>query len=118
MFDWASAITNARKIVHDTFRVLVQYEDISTPGVLVPLYVRWHDRLTLVGNVVDAGYADVLEGVDRIIFEREELVQKDVLLHRAGKVHFGATYQNAVLILEALEQSDGPVNVVWKVSRK
>ena len=117
MFDWTEAISKARRVVHDTFRVPVQYEAPGSGGVLVPLFVRWHDRLTLQGNIVDSGYVDVLQGVDRIIFDREELTAKSITPLRAGKVHFGDKFQNAVLALEAREPSDGPINEVWKVAR-
>lgn len=118
MFDWTSAKTRVRKAVHDTFRVPVQLEAVAAPGTLVDLHVRWHDKLTMVGNIVEAGYADVLEGIDRIIFEREELVEKGVLLRRGDEVRFGPAFQGTVLILDTSEPSDGPVNVIWKVTRK
>lgn len=117
MFDWTSAITRARRVVHDTMKVEAQYQDPSAVGAWTVLHVRWHDRLTMVGNVVDTGYADVLEGIDRIIFDREELVEKGVTLSREGRVKFGPAFQNIVLNLEALELTEGPINVVWKVTR-
>lgn len=117
MFDWTSVMAKARRVVHSTFQVEVQYQ---APGGIVPpvtLHVRWHDRIALVGNVVDAGYADVLEGVDRIIFNREELVEIGVVLGRGGKVTFGPAFQNTVLNLDSMEPTEGPINVVWKVAR-
>lgn len=116
MFDWTSVLAQAAKVVHDTFKVPVLY---YAPGSAtgVALHVRWHDRLTQVGNIVDTGYADVLEGIDRVIFEQEELTLQSVVPVREGRVVFGPQFKNAVLRLEAAEKANGPVNVTWKVTR-
>lgn len=114
MFDFASALAKAAKVVHDTFKVQALY---YAPGSLVSvtLGVRWHDKATLVGNIVETGYADVIEGIDRVIFDRDELALKSVVLERSGRVVLGPVYNNAVLCLDAEEKANGPVNVTWKV---
>lgn len=115
-FDFTQALVSMRKVVHDTFAIPARYDD-TRGSVGVGLSVRWHNKMTLQGNLTESGYADFIEGIDRVIFNREELIQKNVILRNAGTITLGPEWNNAVLSLEALEPADGPVNVIWKVSK-
>lgn len=114
-FDFTSAVAAMRKTVHAVMSTPAEYQ---APGSTVRqgVSVRWHDKLVLNGNIGDTGYADVIEGIDRAIFDRDQLAQASIVLLRGGKIHLPAAYNGAVLTLEALEKTDGPVNVTWKVS--
>lgn len=115
-FDFTSALSTMRTVVHDTMSIPAEYQ---APGQFgrVPVRVRWHDRLVLQGNMGETGYADVIEGIDRAIFSRDQLSEKGITLQRLGTIHLPAAYNGVVLTLDALEKTDGPVNIVWKVTR-
>lgn len=115
-FEFTSALANMRKIVHVTMGHPAVYRATRTSAP-VGITVRWHDKLVMQGDLANQGFSQVLEGVDRVIFNREELAQKNVVLHFGGTVTLGPSWDNAVLNLEALEPSHGPGDVIWKVSR-
>lgn len=116
-FDFAAAKATAARVVHDTFKV----EAWCTPpgsseGVL--LHVRCHSRQTLQGNLTDEGYADYIEGVDRVIFDADELSEKNVDLKRAWQIMpTSDIFMGVAFSLDAKEQFTGPIKEVWKVSR-
>lgn len=116
-FDFTSALTAMRKVVHATMRVPATYED-SVQTVPVDVGVRWHSRLVLQGDLVETGYADSIEGVDRVIFDRDELDEQSIVLHRGGIVRLTDPRWNGTsLILDSLEPADGPVELIWKIAR-
>lgn len=84
----------------------------------VPLSVGRFNRQILQGNMVEAGYNDVVEGVDRLRFNSEELQEKSVVLRRGGKVIFTDPLERgAVFLLDHPEPPTGPINVIWGVTR-
>jgi hypothetical protein len=117
MFDFAEAKTKARQIVRDYLGFDGLYTDDVTTDV--PLKVRFHTRIKTFGDLVEAGYAEVLEGVNRLIFDRVEVASKNVTLKTGGKVtlqHEG--YKDIVLVLDSQEPITGSVEVVWDVSKE
>lgn len=117
-FDRAAAVAKHRRVVHDGMKVEATYEHASNPGVVTPLTVRWHNKLLVQGNLVEAGYVDAIEGVNSVVFDREELSQKNIVLQVGGRVrptHPG--YNGAVLTLETQQPDTGPINRVWGVTR-
>lgn len=114
-FDFTSALSGMRKIVHSTMGHAATYSYGVQAAQAVK--VRWHDKQVLQGNLGDAGYSEVVEGIDRLIFNKTELVANSVVLKKGGKVTLGPQWNNAVLNLEVLEPSHGPEDVIWKVSR-
>lgn len=110
-YDRAASVAAARRVVHDTMGVAVNYEDPFTPG-LVGLRVRWHNRIALMGDLVDTGYPNVVEGVNRVVFDRDELNEKGVVLHTGGQVTLG---DGTVLILDHREPHVGPLREIWGV---
>lgn len=113
-YDRAASKAIARNAVHTAMGVPVSYEDSVSPG-RVGLRVRWHNRVGIDGNLVEAGYTNFVEGVNRVIFNRNELDEKGVVLSRGSRVY---TEDGAVLILSHQEPISGPVEVVWGVAQE
>jgi hypothetical protein len=86
MSDWADVKADARRTVHETFAVRCLYR---APGQndTVEVSARLHTRM-VVGGAEGAGYATIVEGVTRVIFDREELIVKGVRPRRNGLVTF------------------------------
>ena len=115
-FDRTAAVARARRAVHKTHALAATYEDSNTP-VPVPLTVGWFNRQVLHGNMVEAGYNDVVEGVNRVRFNSEELAEQNVVPQRGGRVTLTDPLNNGiVLTLDSKEPSTGPINVVWIVT--
>lgn len=115
--NFAAIKAKARRDVHASFSVSATYQDYSldTP---VPLSVRWHNKIARFGDLLDGGYAEVVEGIERIIFMRDEVEAAGLILRESGFVTITAEgYENAVLVLAAQEPKVGPVEVIWMVSR-
>jgi hypothetical protein len=110
----------ARTAVHNKFAVPALYRDgVSANGVPVPLTVRWHAvTVAEMGDMHDGGWAQVLDRVDRLLFNRDDLAAASppVLLRKEGKVLF-PDYGYAAFSLDSEEPPDGPVTIVWRVTR-
>jgi hypothetical protein len=110
-FDFASEVAHARRVVHDTLGLPATYQDASmdTPE---PVRVRWHNKLKLQGDLLEIGYAQVLEGIDRII-----LVPSDTpdILFKQGGVVFITPYALG-FTLDHMEPESGPLEQVWRVT--
>ena len=117
-FDFAALKAQCRRTVHDTLSVEVVFEDPRVLPAPTSLQVRWHESLKMHGNLVDAGYPDIMETVNRLIFDRDELAQKSISLDRGARVTMPATMGGVVLILDAEEPSSGPIECVWRVVQK
>jgi hypothetical protein len=110
-FDLADLKRQARKVVHDTMSVPAVYENPALPGS-VDLRVRWHNKIAINGDLVEAGYAEMIEGINRVIFEKAELDEKGVNLARGHKL---TVWDGTVLMLDSQEPAVGPVTVIWRV---
>lgn len=105
----------ARRTVHNTLSVASLYS-YSTLFVDVELRVRWHHKIARIGDLEDGGYAEIVEGVNRLIFSRTELNEKGVVLHHGGRiVLIDPEFNNTVLILDHAEDSSGPEEEIWAV---
>jgi hypothetical protein len=104
----------ARREIHAAFSVAAEYEDSTTEPT--PLAVRWHDKFTVpTGDIGGGEYSRQFENIDQIIFDAEELAEKGVTPRRGGTVTLLDT--SHVLTLDAREPSDGPIKIVWTVTR-
>jgi hypothetical protein len=74
---------------------------------------RWHNKIARFGDLENQGYADVVEGVDRIVLFPGDT--PDITFVRNGIVTFPG-YGNSFR-LEYQEPSDGPLSVVWQAVR-
>lgn len=114
-FDFAELKRDSRRAVHDLFKVDATY---TGPGgaTPVPLHVRLHNKIVTTGDLQGNGYVEVLEGVDRIIFNIEELQSTGVNPVQNGILTF-TTYHNVQFYLNTKVPMDGPIDVIWYVKR-
>lgn len=120
-FDWTDVKAQVRGIVDQTFRVAATYQD-QTLSVPVPVTVRWHNKIARQGDLEGAGYAEIIEGVERLIFNRDLLLTANAggplrLVHKGVVTLTDPRYNNAQFWLEAREPIVGPVEEIWNVSR-
>lgn len=111
-FDWQTVKARTRRVVHNTFGGDAKYMDFMQPEIA--LTVRWHNKIQVGGDLEGAGYAETIEGIERIIFDREELLAKGVTLRNNGTVIMA---DGTVLTLGTQEPIVGPIEVIWQVAR-
>lgn len=111
-FDFAAAKLSARQAVHRTLGVAAFYQD-SSLSAPVPIRVRWHSKIERFGDQPTAGYAEVIEGVDRVILEAAEA--RAIPVKQTGIITLPATMGGFSLSLEAREPADGPFEECWTV---
>lgn len=118
-FDWMSVKALARGTVHKTFRVAATYQDNAMEAP-VDIYVRYHTKIAQTGDLESGGYAEVIVGIDRIVFNRDELseIAPPIKLRHRGVVTLTHPKFNGVHFwLETREPVDGPVDEIWAVTR-
>lgn len=105
----------AREAIHTQFARPALYTDADNT-VPVPLNVRWHGQnVQPIGDFQGAGYAQIVERTDRLIFLRSELADAGLSLNRKGVVAF-PDYGGASFNLDVQLPADGPVTVIWTVT--
>lgn len=115
--NFAALKAQVRQTVHDTMSTEADYT--SPEGVVTALRVRWHNKIARHGDLLDAGYAEVIEGVNRVIFNIPELNEKSVTLEQRGTVTLtDPLFMGAVLILDTMEPVVGPVEQIWNVAHE
>lgn len=125
--NFAEQKAKARRAVHAAFAYSATYQDgsLDTP---VPVTVRWHNKLVIMGDFQESGYANIVEGIESIIFNREELelveytnnglALQGLLVNPHGVVTITEPgFDNAQLILAVREPHVGPIEEKWKVTR-
>lgn len=112
-FDFAAAKKLVRREVHKTLAVpaLYQADSVSTPQ---DIRARWHSKIEKSGNLENEGWAEVIEGVDRVIFNVDDARALGVA--RGGKITF-PDLGNVAFLLDTMEDPDGPIEEIWLVSR-
>lgn len=110
--DWQAVKAQTRRIVHETFGGDATYFDNVQPEVAIT--ARWHNKIEIGGDLESSGYAQTIEGIERVIFDVEELRTKGITLRNNGIVRMA---DGTVLILSSQEPMVGPVEQIWKVSR-
>lgn len=114
MTDWTDLRRQARRTVHAAFSVPAHLNRSPTP---IALSVRWHDKFVkAIGDIGD-GYAQVLENIDKVMFDEDELTTKGITLAR-GDVITLDEYDDFTLTLDTKEPSDGPLKVTWNIQRQ
>jgi hypothetical protein len=111
--------TQARDALHGAMAESASY---SFGGVTYPtdaqiaaglsLTVRWHNKMRIAGERTsdDAG---ILEGINRLIFNTENLAALGLTLDRLGTVVIPGYSKSFRLDYE--EEPDGPLNTYWSV---
>lgn len=113
-FNWNELKASTRRIVHDTFAGEAMYSDVSLSEP-VTLDVRWHNRIARNGELESGGYAEIVEGIERVIFDIEELNRKGVSPMAHGRIELA---DGTVLRLQVCEPIVGPIEVIWEVARE
>lgn len=114
MSDWFALRTQARRDIFRAFTVRATYSD-GGAGEPVELAVNWHSRFGLpVGDLAGSDYSGVLETIDRLVFDRAELVEKGLALRRGGRV--ALTDYGYSFTLDVREPNSGPVREIWTVA--
>jgi hypothetical protein len=113
-FDWAATKALIRQTVHDVLQVDATV--VVAPGdAPQAVTVRWHDKINRFGNLENAGWAQVVEGIDRLIFNKPELTSKAIVLTSNSVITLlsgGDKFQ-----LDVKEPPQGPVEEIWVVMR-
>jgi uncharacterized iron-regulated membrane protein len=112
-FNFASAKNAARQAVHTTLGVTALYEDDAT-NAPVEIKARWHNKIELSGDLDSQSYAEVIQGVDRVIFAAADA--RAIPVKRGGTITI-PDYENIVFTLALMEPSNGPYTEVWQVAR-
>lgn len=76
---------------------------------------RWHPKVARFGDLMGEGYANEVEGVDRIILDKDTARQLNV--KRGGIITLSDEYDNIKLRLDVQHPSTGPVEELWVVNR-
>lgn len=114
-FDFAAAKLLSRRVVHETLGVDGLYQDnsMSTPE---PIRVRWHSKIDRFGDLESAGYAEVIEGIDRVILSAAQA--RSLNVSHGGTITIPmADIGPVVLSLAAEEEADGPYLECWTVAK-
>lgn len=130
-FDFAKTKTLARRTVHATLGVRAFYQDDSM-NTAVEIKARWHNKIDRFGDLESQSYAEIIQGIDRVIFDAADA--RVLKVKRGGVVTFpdfggglgvslgaelgGGGVGPAAFILQNREPNNGPVQEVWQVSRK
>ena len=113
--DFAALKAQVRQTVQDTMSTEAEYTS-RDGAVTATLRIRWHNKISRVGDLLDTGYAEVIEGINRVIFNIPELTEKNVKPERGGQLLLTSPhFMGAVLILNAMEPTVGPIEEVWSV---
>lgn len=76
------------------------------------LTVRWHNKIKIIGENQQSD-AGILEGINRLVFNSDQLDTLGITLARLGLVEVPGLEKS--FRLEMREEPDGPLNVYWSV---
>lgn len=119
-FDFSKVKAKVRQVVHETLAVSATYQD-SSISVPIVITARWLNKLSRIGDLENSGYADVIEGIDRVVFNAA--LARSIPVKKGGVVTF-TSYTNSdegmapVFVLAAKQPTNGPYQEVWEVTRK
>lgn len=117
-FDFAAAKKQVRRTVHDTLSIAAEYDDADLAAP-VPLRVRWHNKLTAVGDLDNTGYPMSIDTQDKVIFDMAELVVKNVTISRGGRLKITADgFGGQVLLIDSRDPKTGPIEEIWLVGKQ
>ena len=71
---WADTRAAARLAVHQEFGLPATYTAPDVGAVPLPITVRWHTKSVRHGDLDREGYAQQNEDVNRMLFDRTEIV--------------------------------------------
>ena len=106
-----------RRTVHATFAVSCTLMTGDGPWAVT---ARLHGKMMVGGDIESQGYSVTIEGVFRVVFNREELAILGVKPARGDRVTF-ADYigpgQDITVELDARDEYEGPIDEKWSVAQ-
>lgn len=113
-FDFASAKANLRRVVQDTLGVDASYRD-NALSPAQPLRARHHlQKMDRYGDIVETGYAEVLEQIERIVLIPGDTPTVDIKTN--GLITL-STLPGVEFILRMKEPTINAGEQVWQVVR-
>lgn len=111
-FDWVAAKTLVRRTVHDTMGVPALYYE--NDSVVTPLDVRarWHNKIDRFGDIDNQGYAEFVQGIDRIVFIPTD--HPGLVLKQGARITFPA--YSLTFTLQVKETKNGPLEEIWQAA--
>lgn len=123
----------ARRALHGRLAVSATLVDDDHPDGLIfddeytgaRLTVRYQNKIDRSGDL-DGDYADIIDGIDRLIFLDENVAEVSVALVANGEpplvLSRGAQvtipeYKGLIFTLDSQEPPDGPSETIWVVAR-
>jgi len=119
-FDFAAVKSRARRTVNATFGVQAFYTDDSVDAP-IETRARLHNRISRpYGDLTDgSGYAEIIEGIDRIVLIPEDINGFPFTPKRGGVMTFPSTHPSEEFVLEVQEpDKQSWPEVAWQVSKK
>ena len=114
-FSFANLKRDARRAVHDTLAVSAEFQ--SGADDPVSMSVRFHSTRTLTpfGAAGADDYAEIIERIDRVIFDVDALAAAAITPQRGDTVLFSD--YGITVTLDVRAPTDGPVTEAWTVTR-
>jgi len=122
----------ARRAIHGSLAVSCSLTDNDHPGGLLfseeytgpGLTVRYHTKIAQTGDL-EGSYAEVLDGIDRLVFHVENVAAASEALVENGELPISLLRNAQIIIpeyslvfrLDSLEPPDGPGEIIWNVAR-
>jgi hypothetical protein len=120
---WAATKIQARLDVHNAFALPVLYYLAGTTTALAlasPLTARLHNKVVLPPSPETGGYAQMLEGVTKVLFNRQQLNALGVVPAQGDYLQFTdyPLYAGGFVTatLDVRDPRNGPVVDKWSVS--
>lgn len=117
---WRDQKAELRTAVHTAFALPCVFQARAGGDPVTALTVRFYDKNRTGGALNAGGWAQIQEGVTRIVFNRDELTLLGVVPVQYDTVTFAdyfATGDDLVVKLQVKEPHDGPVEERWTVSQ-
>lgn len=130
-FDFTKVKARARRVVHKTLGVRAFYRDHSMSEP-VEIKARWHNKIDRFGDLDNQGYAELIQGIDRVIFAAADA--RRINVKRGGEIVFvdygsglgvalgsplgGSEVGPPAFVLQNRDPNNGPYQEVWEVTRK
>lgn len=109
---FADIKAKARRDVHGTLAVRCLYKPPGNTAVR-EVTSRLHTKV-VVGGAEQPGYATIIEGVTKAVFNREDLALAGIVLRRGGQVSFPDW--NVTYTLDTRDSYDGAVTEKWTLA--
>jgi len=111
-FDFAAMKALTRRVVHDTLAVDALFHESDPADPSTPIRARWHNKIDRFGDIENQGYAEFVQGIDRIIFIPSD--HPGVVLKQNSVIVFPA--YGKVFTLQVKEKKSGPLEEIWQVA--